>query len=100
MFNLAVAVFTCKRDYVTGYEDAEELVVYDMDSKAVMFKVKKPRDIGVLEDILDDEGLDLWVFVTASIPEDVKSAIEDMGVKVQLVEKMSLREILEELFTV
>ena len=95
---MAVAVFTCRKNYVTSYEDAEELVVYDMDNRTIKFSLKKPRSIEVLEDILEDRNCDFWVFITTSIPEDVKSIIEEMGVKVQIVEKSPLKEVIKELF--
>jgi len=97
---LAVAVLTCKNSCVTSYEESEELVVYDMNERAVKFSLRKPRNIEMLEDILEDRGCDFWVFITADISEDVKSIIEDMGVKIQIVERKPLKEILEELFVV
>jgi len=98
LLDLAVAVITCKREEITSYEDAEELVVYDMDSRTIKFSLRKPRNIEVLEDVLEERGCDLWVFITASIPESVRDIIENMGVKVQIVRRAPLKEILEELF--
>ncbi|GEM_PF-980121 len=95
---MSIAVLTCKGNIVTSYDEAEELVVYDMDSRVVKLSLKKPSSIEVLEDIFEDQGYDFWVFITTSIPEYVRDIIEDMGVKVQIVRSGSLREVLEELF--
>lgn len=95
---MSIAVLTCKGSIVTSYEEAEELIVYDMDSRAVKLSLKKPNNIEVLEDLFEEHGYDFWVFITTSIPEYVKDVIEAMGVKVQIVKSGSLREVLEELF--
>jgi len=95
---LSIAVLTCKGSIVTSYDEAEELVVYDMDSRTVKLLLKKPSSIEVLEDLFEDQGYDFWVFITTSISEYMREVIEYMGVKVQIVRSGSLREVLEELF--
>ncbi|MEM4482094.1 MAG: hypothetical protein QXK88_04775 [Desulfurococcaceae archaeon] len=93
---LATAVLTCKGDLVVSYNEAEELVIYDMQAKRVISRLRKPSNALLLEEILED--FDPWVIFSEDIPADIVDAIRDMGIKVQLVKGYTVEGLISELF--
>jgi hypothetical protein len=93
---LASIVLTCRRGDIVSYVEADELVVFDMDSKDIVARLKKPRDLGLLEDLLEE--YDPWVVVTAYVDPEIQEALRDMGFKVEVVKSVKLSEYLNDVF--
>lgn len=90
-------ILTCKGEFIVSYDEADELVIYDMDVKEVVHRVKKPQNPLLLEDLL--ENFDPWVVVSEYISPEVSEVLRDIGVKVELTKKRKVREFVEEIFT-
>lgn len=93
---MGTIVFTCKGDTIVSYEDADELLVYDMDSKRLVHKLKKPQDPFLLEDLLEE--YDPWVVVSEGVSPEIGGLLRDMGVKLEFTRKRKIGEFLEEVF--
>jgi len=93
---LASIVLTCRRGDIVSYVEADELVVFDMDSKDIVARLKKPRDLGLLEDLLEE--YDPWVVVTAHVDPEIQEALRDMGFKVEVVKSVKLSEYINDVF--
>lgn len=87
-------IVTSKNGLIVSYEDADELVVYDMDMKSVRAVLKKPNDSTLLEDLLED--YDVWALVTRSISEENAEIIRDAGFKIVLTKALSIDDYIKE----
>ncbi len=93
---MASIVFTCKNNEIVGFNEAEELVVYDMDSKKITARLKKPRSIELLEDILEE--YDPWIIATVEVDPEIHDQLREMGFKVEIVKPSKLDDYIEEVF--
>jgi len=93
---LGSVIMTCKGEFIVSYDEADELVVYDMDVKKIVYRLRKPQNPLLLEDVL--EGLDPWVIVSEYISPEVSEVLRDMGVKIELTKKREVREFVAEVF--
>jgi len=93
---MASIVFTCKNNEIVGFNEAEELVVYDMDSKKITARLKKPRNIELLEDILEE--YDPWIIATVEVDPEIHDQLREMGFKVEIVKPSKLNDYIEEVF--
>lgn len=90
------AILTCKGEFIVSYDEANELIVYDMDSKRVVYKFKKPSSPLLLEDVLED--FDPWVVVSEYISPEVIEILRDMGVKIEITRRCKVSEYVESVF--
>jgi predicted Fe-Mo cluster-binding NifX family protein len=93
---MATIVLTCKGDTIVSIEEAEELVVFDIDSKSIVTRIKKPNQLELLEDMLEE--YDPWAIVTSQVTDETFELLREMGLKVELVETRKLKDYLEEVF--
>ncbi len=89
-------IITCKNDVVVKYEDAREIVIYDMDSKKIVLRREKPPRPELLEDIVEE--YDVCAMLTASIEPETEEVFATMGVKVVLVKQSNIEEVINEIF--
>lgn len=89
-------IITCKNDRVVSFEEASEVVVYDMDARKVVHKAEKPSRLYVLEDVAEE--FDSCALLTTSVSTEVREVLEEMGLKVVLVKPSALAEILSDIF--
>lgn len=95
LIELANIIISCKDDYVVSYDDADELVVYDMDERKLIDRFKKPRNIHILEDLL--EKYDPWALITESLSPEKTEVVRDMGIKIHYVNKRRVEEVIKEI---
>lgn len=89
-------ILTCRGELIVSYEEANELIVYDMDSRRVILRIRKPDDPLLLEELLEDH--DPWIIVSEYVPPKVYEVLRDMGLKVELTKKCRVVEYLENVF--
>lgn len=93
---MGTVVLTCRGNTVVSYTEADELVIYDMEARRVVSRLRKPDNPVLLEDMLED--LDAWAILSEGVPPSVSDVIRDMGIKVQLVARRNIKDLIDELF--
>lgn len=89
-------IISCREGLVVEYEEADELFIYDMDLKKVVFKCKKPRDQDVLEELI--ENYDVCAMITAGVAPENRLLFEEVGIKLVIVDKSRLDKIISDIF--
>ncbi|MEM4718346.1 MAG: hypothetical protein QXE81_06310 [Desulfurococcaceae archaeon] len=87
-------ILTCKNNLIVTYEEAVDLVVYDMDLRKIIGIVRKPSDPLILEDLAEE--YDPWVIVTKGISEENEEILRDIGVKIVITKRNNIMEYINE----
>lgn len=90
-------LITVKDNRVSGFEEADKLLVYNAEKGVVEKNLEKPADISLLEEMVEE--YDPWLLFTSSISEDNSDVIEEIGVKVIVTRARSIEELIDEYFT-
>ncbi|MEM1595683.1 MAG: hypothetical protein QXS24_00815 [Desulfurococcaceae archaeon] len=89
-------ILTIKNNNIVSYDEAEELVVYDMDNRRIVARLKKPNDPVLIEDLLEEH--DLWAIVSKSISPEVAEVLRGIGIKIEITDVASIEDYIREIF--
>lgn len=89
-------IILCKNNLVVSYEEATDVVIYDMDLKKKVLTMRKPPDPNLLEDTIEE--YDVCALITSSISPDYREVFEEMGVKPIIVDQNTLDNVIKEIF--
>jgi len=94
---LRYILVTTRDGKISGFEEAKEVVVYDIEEG----KIARVLSGRVLLDAIEDlvEELDAWIMFTRSISSENRELIEESGIKTVVTTSGSIEEILREYFT-
>jgi predicted Fe-Mo cluster-binding NifX family protein len=93
---LGSIILTTKNNKIVDYDESEELVVYDMDSRKIVARLKKPSDPSLIEDLLEEH--DPWIIVSGSMSPEVAEVLRDIGVKIEITNGGKLEDYISEVF--
>lgn len=89
-------IISCKKELVVQYEEADELLIYDMDTRKVVFRGEKPQDPDLIEELVED--YDVCAIITAGITPENRMFFEGIGVKPVLVDKNLVDKVINDIF--
>lgn len=94
MVNIIISV---KGDAVTELGEADELIVLDTAGREVKYRISKPFNLDLVEDIAEEYGAEL--FFTAGLPGQIREFLEEAGIKVVVVGRQrNYVDVVDELF--
>ncbi len=92
-----LVVFAVKDDALASLEEAEELLLYNMDTgEATRIRNPYKRGVNMLEEFFED--MDPSIMYVSSMGEELRFLVEENGVKVIIHPRISVKDLISELF--
>ncbi len=92
-----LVVFAVKDDVLASLEEAEELLLYNMDTgEATRIQNPYRKGVNMLEEFFED--MDPSIMYVSSMGEELRLLVEENGVKVIIHPRISVKDLISELF--